>query len=162
MSARAEAAATGNTTNAGASRTTAYGRFVRLPDTSAAAALERVRSAFGLEAFGVVAEIDFRDTLQRKLDKDIGPYWTLEVCNPKLADRALAVNRGAGLLLPCKVAVWQEGKDAVVAVLRPEMAVTIAGSDALLAIAREAEQHIERALVRLEGMEVGPFADTQV
>jgi uncharacterized protein (DUF302 family) len=127
-----------------------------LPDTSAADALERAKNAFGQEAFGVVGEIDFRDTLERKLDKDIGPYWTLEICNPKLADRALAVNRAAGLLLPCKVAVWQEGKDAVVAALRPEVAVTVARSDALFAIAREAEQHIERALVRLEGLDVGP------
>jgi uncharacterized protein (DUF302 family) len=139
-----------------------YGRFVRLPDTSAVAALERAKSAFGLEAFGVVAEIDFRDTLQKKLDKDIGPYWTIEICNPKLADRALAVDRAAGLLLPCKVAVWQEGKDAMIAALRPEIAVTVARSDALLAIAREAEQHIERALVRLEGMDVGAVAEDQV
>jgi uncharacterized protein (DUF302 family) len=133
-----------------------YGRFVRLPDTSAAVALGRARNAFGREGLGVVAEVDFRDTLLRKLDKDIGPYWTIEICNPKLADRALGIDFATGLLLPCKIAVWQDGKDAVVAALRPEVAVSIAGSDALMAIAREAEQHIERALVRLEGAELGP------
>lgn len=98
--------------------TSGYGRFVRLADTTARIALERAKNAFSQEGFGVVAEIDFRDTLQRKLDKDIGAYWVLEICNPMLADRTLAIDRGAGLLMPCKIAVWQEGKDAVIAALR--------------------------------------------
>ena len=135
-----------------------YGRSVRLPDTAAAAGLERAKTAFGLEGFGVVAEIDFRATFERKLDKDIGPYWLLEICNPMLADRALVLDRTAGLLMPCKVAVWQDGKDAVVAALRPEVLTAIAGNQALEAIAREAEQRIERALVRLEGVEPQPLA----
>jgi len=64
---------------------------------------------------------------------------------------------GAGLLLPCKFAVWQEGKDAVIAVLRPEVAVGLTEIEGLAPIAREAERHIERALVRLEGEDVEPF-----
>ena len=142
------------TSATGRPETPGYTRLVRLPETSAVVALERARNAFGLEAFGVVAEIDVRETLERKLDKDIGPCWTIEIFNPKLADRALSVDRAAGLLIPCRVAVWQDGKDAIVAALRPELAMTIAGSDALAAIAREAEQHIERALVRLEGDQI--------
>jgi uncharacterized protein (DUF302 family) len=130
-----------------------YAHAVTLPGTDGAAALERAKSAFGREGFGVVAEIDFRDTLQRKLDKDIGPYWVLEICNPKLADRALAAERKAGLLMPCKVAVWQEGKDAVVAALHPEVAVGVTGNATLATIAEEAQRHIERALVRLEAPE---------
>lgn len=145
------------TTDAGS--TSGYGRFVRLADTTARLALERARNAFGREGFGVVAEIDFRDTLQRKLDKDIGPYWVLEICNPMLADRALAVDRAAGLLLPCKVAVWQDGKDAVIAALRPEAAVALTEIEGLAPIGREAERHIERALSRLEGADIGPLVD---
>ncbi len=130
-----------------------YGRFVRLSDTAAAIALERAKNAFGREGFAVVAEIDFRGALQRNLDKDVGPYWTIEICNPNLADRVLAIDRAAGLLMPCRVAVWQEGRDSVVAALRPEAVVTLAPDERLSAIAREAEQHIERALLRLEGLE---------
>jgi len=133
-----------------------YKRSVRLLDTAAAAGLERAKSAFGRASFRVVAEIDFRDTFVRKLDKDIGPYWVLEICNPMLADRALLLDRTAGLLMPCKVAVWQDGKDAVVAALRPEVLTAITGNEALRPIAREAERHIARALVRLEGAEPQP------
>jgi uncharacterized protein (DUF302 family) len=130
-----------------------YARSVRLAATDAAAALAHAKTAFGREGFGVIAEIDFRDTLQRNLDKDIGPYYVLEICNPNLADRALAADRKAGLLMPCKVAVWQEGRDAVVAALRPEVAAGVTGADSLAAIARETERHIERALVHLEAPE---------
>jgi uncharacterized protein (DUF302 family) len=161
MRAKAEAVTKKTSMAANRSQTAGYGRFVRLPDTSAATALQRAKSAFGQEAFGVVAEIDFRDTLDKKLDKDVGPYWTIEIANPKLVDRALSADRAAGLLLPCKVAVWQEGRDAVVAALRPEVVATIAGSEALLEIAREAERHIERALVRLEGVNLAPSEDDQ-
>ena len=128
----------------------AYGRSVRLAGVPASAGLERAKHAIAQEGFGVLAELDLRDTLHGKLDKDIGPYWLLEICNPMLADRALAVDRHVGLLLPCTVAVWQEGKDAVVAALRPLAAIGLAGTAALEPIAREAEERIERALVRLE------------
>jgi hypothetical protein len=96
-----------------------FARAVRLADTDCTAALAQAKSAFGREGFGVAAEIDFRDALEAKLDKDIGPLWMVEVWNPNLADRALAIDRTAFLLMPCKVAVWQEGKDAVVASTRP-------------------------------------------
>lgn len=128
-------------------------RSVRLASTDAAQALTRAKNAFGREGFGLIAEIDLRDTLQRTLDKDVGPYWVLEMCNPDEVDRAFATTRNAGLLVPCKVAVWQEGKDAVVAVLRPEVAAGGAGDDRLTTIAREAERHIERALVYLDAPE---------
>lgn len=133
--------------------TAGYARSVTLAATDAATALVLAKNAFGREGFGVVAEIDFRDTLQRTLDKDVGPYWVLEICNPNLADRALAADRNAGLLMPCKVAVWQAGRDAVVAALRPEVAVGVTGDANLASLAREAERHIERALVHLEAPE---------
>jgi uncharacterized protein (DUF302 family) len=113
----------------------------------------RAKNAFGREGFSVIAEIDLRDALQRKLDKDVGPYWLLEICNPNLADRALAADRNMGLVLPCKVAVWQEPAGAVVAALRPEVAARVTGDERLVVIAVEAERHIERALVHLESAE---------
>ena len=127
-----------------------YARSVRLPEMDAEDALDRIKIALGREGFSVVAELDLRDTLQRKLDKDVGPYWVLEVSNPELVDRALATDRKAGLLASYKVAVWQESKAAVVAALRPEVLAQGARDERLAAIARESERHIERALVRLE------------
>jgi uncharacterized protein (DUF302 family) len=130
-----------------------HARSVTLVGTDASTALALAKNAFGREGFGVLAEIDIRETLRTKLDRDIGPYWIIEICNPNLADRALAINRQAGLLMPCTVAVWQEGKNAIVAALRPEVAAGITGDRGLTAIAGEAERHIERALVHLDAPE---------
>lgn len=127
-----------------------YVRSIRLPETDAESALDRIKNALGREGFSVVAELDLRDTLRRKLDKDVGPYWVLEICNPNLTDRALAADRKAGFLASYKVAVWQEPKVAVVAALRPEVVAQAAGDEGLTSIAREAERHIERALARVE------------
>jgi uncharacterized protein (DUF302 family) len=131
----------------------AYARRVVLPGTDAMAALARATNAFGREGFGVVGEFDLRAILRTQVDKEVSPYWILDFCNPNLADRVLAVDRDAGLLPPCRVAVWQEGKAAVVAVLRPEVVAGIAQDENLTAIALEAERHVERALVHLEAPE---------
>jgi uncharacterized protein (DUF302 family) len=126
-----------------------FARAVRLEETDAEAALAQVRSAFALEGFGALAEIDLRGTLEAKLDKAMAPLWLLDFCNPSLADRALAISRKAALLMPCKVAIWQEGRDAVVAALRPVIASAVTGLDELQPIGLEAERHLERALIRL-------------
>ena len=127
-----------------------FTRAVRLQETDAETALARAKSAFGLEGFGVVAEADLRQWLEPKLDKELAPLWILDFCNPSLADRALAIDRQAALLMLCKVAVWQEGRDAVVAALRPAIAAAVTGLDEIEPIGREAERHLGRALVRLE------------
>jgi uncharacterized protein (DUF302 family) len=128
-------------------------RSVILSGIDAATALARAKNAFGREGFGILGEVDLRETLRTALDKDVGPYWIIEICNPNLADRALATDRKAGLLMPSRVAVWQEGKDAILVALRPEAAVGPIGDDRVIAIAREAERHIERALVHLDAPE---------
>jgi len=126
-----------------------YARIVRLEGVLPADARERALHALGMEGFRVVAEIDFQDSLQRNLDKDIGPYRLLEVCRPDLADRALAVDRSAGLLIPCKVGIWREGPDAVIAALRPEIVAAAAGDERLFTVTLEAQAHLDRAIDRL-------------
>jgi uncharacterized protein (DUF302 family) len=136
-----------------------FARAVRLADTKAEAALGLAKSAFSLEGFGLLAETDLRRTLEAKLDKALSPLWLLDFCNPSLADRALAVDRKAALLMPCKVAVWQDGRDAIVAALRPVITAAVTGFDELEPIGREAERHLEGALVRLASPGLVPEVD---
>jgi len=127
-----------------------FARAVRLGETNTETVLAQVKTAFALEGFGVVSETDLGGRLETKLDRQMAPLWLLELCHPSLAERVLAVDRTAALLMPCKVAVWQEGRDVVVAALRPAIAVAVTGLDERAPIGREAERHLERALVRLE------------
>ena len=72
-------------------------------------AVELTRTALKEQGFGVLTEIDVRQTLQEKLGADFRPYVILGACNPALAHRALAANLGVGLLLPCNVVVYDNG-----------------------------------------------------
>ena len=85
---------------------TAIGTMVRL-NTDYESALERVIGALKAEGFGVLTEIDVKETFKKKLDVDFRPYKILGACNPPLAHRALSVAPEVGLLLPCNVTVSQ-------------------------------------------------------
>jgi uncharacterized protein (DUF302 family) len=113
-------------------------------------ALARVPVALQEEGFGVLTEIDVRDTLKRKLGADFRRYRILGACNPAFAHRALQADLDIGVMLPCNVVVY-EGDDghAVVTAVDP-MQTVAAQSAALRPIAEEVRARLQRALDRLE------------
>ena len=113
----------------------------------------RVREALDEEGFGILTEIDVRETLRKKLDVDFRPYRILGACNPPLAHRALNAETEIGLLLPCNVIVYQgeTPEDSVVAALDPVVQLELTGRDDLRPLAEEVRERVERALRSLAG-----------
>ncbi|MEO5678085.1 MAG: DUF302 domain-containing protein [Acidimicrobiales bacterium] len=115
-------------------------------DTSYDDAIGRVKDALKDQGFGVLTEIDVRQTLKDKLDLDVEPQIILGACNPKLAHRALQIDPRVATLLPCNVVVRTENGHTVVEALDPKLIADVPGNPALAPIAEEAGQRINAAL----------------
>ena len=60
-------------------------------------AVERTKESLASEGFGLLSEINVRETLKKKLDVDFRPYVILGACNPALAYQALTHELDIGL-----------------------------------------------------------------
>ncbi len=112
-------------------------------------AIPRVKEALKAEGFGVLTEIDVRQTLRDKLGAEMEPYLILGACNPVLAHRALEQEPEIGLLLPCNVVVRTISDGCRVEVADPKAMLGIVGNEQLDAIAEEAKQRLQRAVATL-------------
>jgi uncharacterized protein (DUF302 family) len=113
--------------------------------------IPRVTEALKQEGFGVLTQIDVKETLKKKLNVDFTKYLILGACNPQLAYKSLSSETEIGLLLPCNVIVY-EGKDGqtVVAAQDPAAALGIVGNPALVPIAKEARERLARVIESLK------------
>ena len=132
------------------SRTTGYA-LKREVDLSYEAADRKIREELVAQGFGVLTEIDVRETLKRKLDVDMPPYVILGACNPSLAHRALQAEPDIGLLLPCNVVVRRDEAAGVTVVeaMDPVPMIDMTGNEALWDVAEEARSRLETALDRV-------------
>ena len=127
----------------------AYG-FLKNLDISYEDAVGKVIEALKGEGFGVLTEIDVKETLKKKLDVDFRKYIILGACNPPFAHKALQAENEIGLLLPCNVIVYEndEGK-ATVSVIDPGAAMSMVDNPQLQEIAGQVTQKLQNVLQSL-------------
>ncbi len=70
-------------------------------------AISRVTEELKKEGFGVLTDIDVKETLKKKLDIDFRKYRILGACNPQYAYKALEAEDKIGTMLPCNVIVQE-------------------------------------------------------
>jgi uncharacterized protein (DUF302 family) len=128
--------------------TASYGFGTTLP-LSYDDAIVKVKEALKAEGFGVLTEIDVRQTLRKQLHTEMEPYLILGACNPSLAHRALTQEPEVGLLLPCNVVVRAEGTHSRVDIVDPQVMLGIINNVQLSSIAQEAKERLQRALASL-------------
>ena len=129
--------------------TPAYGFERHLEDATVEAALERVTAALKREGFGVLTQIDVKDTLKKKIDVDFRPYLILGACNPALAHKALTAEPQIGLLLPCNVVVQAGERGAIVSIADPRAMFTMVDNPALQPIVDETDERLRRVMASL-------------
>ena len=82
------------------------GKMLRMPFADAVA---RTREALKKEGFGIITQIDVKETLKVKIGVDFPAYQILGACNPSLAYEALKLENKVGTMLPCNVVVRDAG-----------------------------------------------------
>jgi uncharacterized protein (DUF302 family) len=116
------------------------------------AALARVREELKKEGFGVLTEIDIRDTMKKKLNEEFRDYRILGACNPSFAWKALQVEDRIGLMLPCNVVVQKTRQGAVeVAAIDPAASMNTVGNPQLMDIARQVQEKLTKVIAALPG-----------
>ncbi len=81
-------------------------------------AVQRTVDALKKEGFGIITEIDVKETFRKKLGIEFRNYRILGACNPALAHEALQLEDKVGTMLPCNVVVQEieSGKTEVAAI----------------------------------------------
>ena len=92
--------------------------YSRILDDSFEHSIERITNALQERKFGILTEIDVKETLKKKLDVDFHNYKILGACNPPFAYKALQTENKVGTMLPCNVIVQEtaDGKTELAAI----------------------------------------------
>ncbi len=113
-------------------------------------AVERVTEELKKEGFGVLTEIDVRETLKKKLNVDFRKYRIMGACNPPFAYQALQSEDKIGLMLPCNVII-QEAPDGKieVAAIDPLASMQAIDNPKLKEIAQQVQQKLSTVIKNL-------------
>ncbi len=120
-----------------------YKKEVKL---SYAEAVAKVKEELKKEGFGVLTEIDVKDTLKKKLNVDFDNYIIMGACNPPFAYKALQVMKDVGLMMPCNVVVYSDNGKTFVSAALPTVLLGLVQNDKLKGTADEIEAKLKRAV----------------
>ena len=121
-----------------------------LKDISFNQAIEKVTEELKKEGFGVLTEIDVKETLKKKIDVDFRKYKILGACNPHFAHQALSKEKKIGVFLPCNVVVEEnDNKEIEITAVDPIASMQAAENDQLEGIAEEVKEKLKNVISRL-------------
>jgi uncharacterized protein (DUF302 family) len=109
-------------------------------------AIQKATEELKKEGFGILTEIDVKETLKKKLDVDFRKYKILGACNPAFAYKALQVEENLGVLLPCNVVVQEKEEKVQVSVVNPMESMKAVNNPALEEIAAQVSSKLIRVL----------------
>jgi uncharacterized protein (DUF302 family) len=120
-----------------------YKKQVNIPFDKA---VGKVKEELGKEGFGVLTEIDVKDTIKKKLNVDFSDYIILGACNPPYAYQALQIVKDVGLMMPCNVVVFVDQGKTFVEAVTPTVLMDLIQNDNLRPIAEKIEAKLKKVV----------------
>lgn len=112
--------------------------------------VRRVTEVLKEHGFGIISDIDVRDTFKKKINIDFRNYRILGACNPALAHEALSVEDKIGTMLPCNVVVQDAGSGKTeVAAIDPVASMQAVDNLRLKEAAAKVRDKLKRAIDNL-------------
>jgi len=113
-------------------------------------ALVKVTDELKKEGFGIITEIDVRETFKKKLDVDFRNYKILGACNPGFAHKAIQAESRIGAFLPCNVVVQENANgDIEISAVDPEASMSSVENENLSGIASEVRDNLKKVIGQL-------------
>ena len=113
-------------------------------------AVARTKQALSAKGFGVLTEIDVKDTLKKKIDAEIDNYLIIGACNPRMANEALKIEPRVGAMLPCNVIVRSLDDGVVeVSAIDPVASMTAIDNAQLKSVAGEVRELLRAAVAAI-------------
>lgn len=112
-------------------------------------AIDLITESLKEEGFGILTEIDIKETMKKKMNVDFRPYKILGACNPPFAYKALLAEDKIGAMLPCNVIVQQLDEGVEIAAVDPVASMQAVGNDSLSEIADEVRNKLKKAVDNL-------------
>jgi uncharacterized protein (DUF302 family) len=112
--------------------------------------IDQVTEALKSEGFGVLTEIDVKDTFQKKLNTDFRNYRIVGACNPEFAHKAISYEDRIGVFLPCNVIVQERENGLIeVSAVDPIASMSPVKNEALGELASEVQERLKRVIAHL-------------
>jgi len=112
-------------------------------------AIARVTDELKKEGFGVLTEIDVKETLKKKLNVDFHRYKILGACNPPFAYQALQAEDKIGTMLPCNVIVQETTGGVEVAAVDPIASMAAVENPKLADVAGQVQGKLKKVIESL-------------
>ena len=124
--------------------------FSKILNTSFDGAIQKVTDELKKQGFGILTDIDVKQTLKKKLDVDFRKYRILGACNPPFAYKALQEEDKIGTMLPCNVVVQEVGEGRVeVAAIDPVASMQAVKNQGLYEIADQVQSKLKMVIESL-------------
>lgn len=106
--------------------------FTKITNMPFEDAIAHITAILKEHGFGILTDIDVKQTLKNKIDADFRPYRILGACNPVFAHKALQTYDKAGVMMPCNVIVQQHNDGKVeITIINPDAAAQGLKNEAL-------------------------------